>query len=454
MMILIKIILGLIGLGVVVFVHELGHFIAARAVGITVDAFSIGWGTPIWKKKIGAVEYRIGMFPIGGYCKMAGDNDFKEAWENNRNAVNQKEGTFFGAKPWRRIITAFAGPFFNIIFAALVFAIIWGAGFEYRTMDNRIVLLRDIDPSVSSPADRAGLETGDRIRAIDGRKIDNYSEVQRIVATSAEKRMRFTIDRGGKTLALELEPELQKESGAGMIGIFAYTEPIVGSIQAGSPAAAAGLCAGDRILSINGQEIAYTAALYRMFKDGGELPSSIPIEYERGDALFSADIQMPDGESEGLGIEWQSVLYHTPDYSIFGAIAKGVDEAYWTLATTVRSFRLLFRGIDLTQSVSGPARITWMVGDIAASGFGQSFSDGLRSLGNFLALISIALGVTNLLPLPVLDGGLIILFIVEILHRKPLHPKVVQAFQTAGVVIIAGLMLFAIAGDILFFAGK
>jgi regulator of sigma E protease len=124
------------------------------------------------------------------------------------------------------------------------------------------------------------------------------------------------------------------------------------------------------------------------------------------------------------------------------------------LVTTVKTFRLLFRGIDLSKAISGPARITWMAGQIATEGFGQSVADGLRAFGNFIAIISIALGVTNLLPLPILDGGLIVLFLIELLRRRPLHPKFVAAFQTVGVILIAGLMIFALVGDIFYFVGN
>ena len=118
-MLIVKILLGILGLGIVVFVHELGHFIAARLVGIHVEAFSIGWGNPILKKKIGDVEYRIGMFPLGGYCKMKGENEFQEAYENKKNAITPETGSFFAVSPWRRIIVSFAGPFFNLLFSAV-----------------------------------------------------------------------------------------------------------------------------------------------------------------------------------------------------------------------------------------------------------------------------------------------------------------------------------------------
>jgi regulator of sigma E protease len=398
------------------------------------------------------VEYRLGIFPVGGYCKMAGEDAFEEAWKNRRDAIPAETATFYGVAPWRRIIVAAAGPFFNIVFAALVFACVWGAGFEYRTMDNRIVLVHDVDGSVSMSADKAGLATGDRIVAIGGQVVENYSDIQRIVATNAEKNMRFDIVRDGKKLAVDVAPELQKETGAGKIGVYYYAEPVIGSIMPGSLAEAAGLRAGDTIIKINGEDVPYTVAIYKIFQDDGELPGALDIEYQRDGRRYNCIIDNVNESTENLGFEWRSILYHTPRYSPAGAVAKGVSEAYETLLTTIRGFRLLFRGIDLTQSVSGPVRITWMVGEIATDGFARGFGAGLRSIGNFLSIISIALGVTNLLPLPVLDGGLIVLFLIEILRRKPLHPKAVHAFQTVGVIIIAGLMIFAVTGDILFFA--
>jgi len=491
-MIIVKIILGLIALGIVVFVHELGHFLAARLVGIDVDAFSIGWGKPVLKKKIGKVEYRLGIFPIGGYCKMAGDDKYEEAWEAQKNGKAPKEGTFYAAPPYKRIIVAFAGPFFNVLLAVVLFAVIWGVGFEYETLDNKIVLVKDVDAGESYPADKAGLETGDKIVAIGGRDISDYRNIQSVIAVNAERELPVTVIRDGKELNLNIEPELQKSSGVGKIGVYPYVEPYIGYVAPGSPAEKAGLQKGDLITKINGAEIPYTMALYRIFKDG-EIPSGdVQIEYKRAGELYNTEIfarpgqaeqaakevealeQSYEGELEGagdvgknaneaqvaeeefqnFGIEWQTITQRTPKYSFFGAAGKGFQEAYYMLEATIRSFRLLFRGIDLTQSVSGPARITWLAGEVATQGFSQSVWEGVRSLANFLALISIALGVTNLLPLPVLDGGLIVLFLIEIARRKAPSPKALQAFQIAGFVLIVGLMVFSIAGDIMFFARR
>jgi len=443
-MLIVKIALGLFGLGIVVFVHELGHFLAARLVGIDVEAFSIGWGSPILKKKIGGVEYRLGMFPIGGYCKMRGENEFKEAWENNASGVEPVKGTFFGASPMGRILVSFAGPFFNVVFAALVMSIIWGIGFEFQTLDNRIVLASELSAD-RYPADEAGFKTGDRIIEVNGKKTSYFHEVQENIAVNPEKLLPVTVDREGETLTLMVRPSLDKSTGAGRIGVYFWTDPVVAALVPDGSAAGAGLLPGDRITRVNGEPITHTIDIMRALEAN---PEAAVIDYDRNGVERQTEIVLSRSEGDGLGIIWPRVQYRTPALSPPAAVAKGVSESWKTLVISLKSFGLLFKGIDLTEAVSGPVRITYMVGDIAAEGFGRSFGAGLRSMMEFLALISVALCVMNLLPLPILDGGLIILSIVEMIRRKPIHPRAIRAFQTVGVALIFGLMIFAVFGDI------
>jgi regulator of sigma E protease len=452
-MIVIKVLLGLIGLGVVVFVHEAGHFIAARLVGIDVEAFSIGWGKAILKKQIGNVEYRIGMFPIGGYCKMRGENEFQEAYEKKERAISPVKGTFYGTSPLRRIIVSFAGPLFNLIFAVLVLSVIWGVGFEVNTLDNRIVLASEVNPGERYPADDAGLLTGDRIVAINGRSIANYHDIQEAITPNPEKNLTLRVERDGLNRELTVRPLLDKTTGAGKIGVYFWTDPVIAAVSPGSPAAIAGLRPGDRILKVNGEDFPYSAFLFRIIRDQ---PPVLSMDFERDDRQMRADVVLSyTGEGiADIGIGYKTIQYHTPAYSPVGALLKGAEETFKTFIISLRSLALLFRGIDLTQAVSGPVRITYMVGDAAAEGFGQGFGVGLSSMASFLSLISIALCIMNLLPLPVLDGGMIILFIIEIIKRRPLHPKTIYAFQTVGVVLIFGLMIFAVLGDILFLARR
>jgi regulator of sigma E protease len=446
-MVLLKIVIGLVGLGVVVFVHELGHFLAARLVTIDVDAFSIGWGNPILKKKIGAVEYRLGMFPVGGYCKMKGETDYREAWENMRNGIQPEAGSYLAASPAARILVSFGGPFFNLVFAVLLLSLLWGVGFEVNTMGNRIILASEMDGE-TFPADQAGLKTGDRIVEINGKKISYYHELQENIALNPDKKLPILVERNGEIIPIEVTPSLDKSSGAGKIGVYFWTDPVIKNVKEGSPSRRAGLVDGDIITSANGVPLHNSIELVKLLEH--DLPDELVLEYERDGVRGQAQFSRDEYEND-LGFSWSYISYRTPNLSFPQAIAKGASEGYKTLAVSVKSLRLLFKGIDLTQAVSGPVRITYLMGDIAASGFGQSIGSGFRSFADFIAIISVALCVMNLLPLPILDGGMIVLFLVEMIRRKPAHPKAITIFQYSGMVIIFTLMILAVFGDILFF---
>jgi len=444
-----NIILGLLGLGIVVFFHELGHFLAARLVGINVEAFSIGWGMPILKKKVGLTEYRLGLFPLGGYCKMQGDSDYNnEAYVNLENGIVPEKGSYLAAKPAARILVCIGGPLFNLLFAIVLLSFLWGIGFEINTRGNKIVLASEVDSSQVNPADIAGLKTGDRIVEIEGKKITYFHELQESIALNPNKQLGLLVERGGRIYSMNVTPSLDKSTGAGKIGIFSWADPVIGTILDESPAFHAGIKPGDVIKSVNGHTITNNVDFMKAML---EEPQEVIIDFYRSGSQMQTNILI-DEDFKDFGFSWEAIRYRTPNLSVPAAIAKGIKESYRTLKVTVTSLRLLFMGIDLTQAVSGPIRITYMMGDTATQGFSQGFGIGIRSITNFIALISIALCVMNMLPLPILDGGMVILFLVEIIRGKPLPPKVVAVFQTCGIVIIIGLMLFALFGDILFFA--
>jgi regulator of sigma E protease len=391
------------------------------------------------------------MFPLGGYCKMRGESEFQEAYEKQQNAVSPSKGSFFAVSPWRRIIVSIAGPLFNLIFAVLAFSIIWGIGFEMNSLENRIVLASSIgsESAEQYPADEAGLMTGDRILEINGRPTSDYHEIQENIAINPEKELSLKVQRDGEILDIPIRPSLDKSSGAGKIGVYYWADPLVGSVVPASPAELAGVKAGDRIVKVNGTDFPYTVAMLPILEN--QVPV-LSLDIERGGEPVKADLILSytDEGRVDLGIRYQTKWSHSPRLSPIAALAKGADETWQTFVVSIRSIALLFRGIDLTQAVSGPVRITYMLGDIATEGFGQSFGTGVRSMANFLSLISIALCVMNLLPLPILDGGMVVLFFIEGIKRKPLHPRFIHVFQTAGVVLIFGLMIFAVFGDILY----
>jgi len=448
-----KILLGLIGLGVVVFVHELGHFLAARLMGIDVEAFSIGWGKPFFKKKIGSVEYRLGIFPLGGYCKMKGENDFEKAYNNTMEGQTVEKGSYFAVHPFRRAVTCAAGPLFNLLFAIFVLSVIWGFGVDINTLGNRIILASEIMPGTSNPSDEAGLKTGDRITEIKGKETKTFSEIQEIIATHPGEELPIRVERDDRILSLSVRPVMEKSSGAGKIGVYSWIDPLIEQITAGSPSEIAGLKSGDRVLKANGIELRNTMDLYKILEDK---PAVLALEVLRGNQALTASL-IPiysEAGTQELGITWVAIRYRTPVLPLHLALAKGAAETWKTFSLSVKSLSLLFKGVDLTQAVSGPIRITYMVGDIATESFNQGIGIGISTVANFLSLISIALCIMNLLPLPILDGGMILLFLVEGIRRKPLNPKFISAFQAFGVIIIAGLMLFAVFGDVMFLSKR
>jgi len=448
-----RILVGLIGLGLVVFIHELGHFIIARLSGIEVEAFSIGWGKPIFTKRIGNVEYRIGSLPIGGYCKMKGETEFQDALAQRKDEIPREKGTFYGSPPLKRIAVAFAGPAANAIFAILALAAVWGCGIEVRTLGNRIVLASEVEIGNKFPADEAGLKTGDFITAIEGRKVSNFQEVQEGLAPFAGKRLDIQIERDGATSNVFVVPRLDPSTGAGKIGVYFWNDPIIDIVKKGTPAAIAGIRLGDRIVEANGKKLNNTVELTGVLKSH---PSSLKLLVDRkGEKLEKTLVlSWADNGTAETGMTFATIRYRTPTLTPPAALVKGFQETVKTFVFSLKSMALLFQGIDLTKAVSGPVRITYMLGDVAADGFGEGIGEGLSAVASFLALLSIALFVMNLLPIPALDGGLILLFLIELIRGKALKPKTVYVFQLVGTAIVFGLLLFSLFGDILFLIGR
>ncbi len=445
--------LGLVGLGFVVFFHELGHFAMARLVGVDVEEFSIGWGPRLVSKRFGKTSYRLSVLPIGGYCRMKGEDSFKKAVDEGLDEFPREPGSYFGAAPLKRILIALGGPMANVILAFVIYAAVAGAGYETRSWENRIVLAGDIDGR-SYPADRAGLASGDRIVAIGGEPVSSFSDIQEAIALSARKPMPLTVDRGGRPLSLVVEPELDAGSGAGRVGVYPWIEPVVETVSPDGAAALAGLRPGDRILSVNGEAVTHAVAISARLE--AERPAKVRVEYDRGGAVAETTVVPAYSEDRGadLGVGWKSTVTEVKAESLGQAVAMGADETASTVGATYRGIASLFMGVNLLQAVSGPARITWMVGTVAKSGLTDGAAGGFSTVFSFLAILSIGLFAMNLLPIPLLDGGSIVLFIVELVRRKAPKVKTVIRYQTIGLVAVAALFLLSTIGDVLFFSGR
>jgi regulator of sigma E protease len=197
---LIWILVALVGLGIMVFMHELGHFLAAKAIGVGVQTFALGWGPKLLGFRRGDTEYRLSWLPIGGYCRFKGDEGLRQALEQNLSEVPREPGSFYAVPAWKRIVVVAAGPVASLLSAFLIFTLMWWIGFGVFSTDNRIVLASDYTLTrfaETPPATAAGLATGDRITVIDGRPVRSFQDIMEIVSQNADRRMTFTIERDG-----------------------------------------------------------------------------------------------------------------------------------------------------------------------------------------------------------------------------------------------------------------
>jgi regulator of sigma E protease len=442
---MLNIIIGIIGLGMVVFFHESGHFMAAKLCGVKVLTFSIGWGKKLFSFKKGDTEYCISLLPLGGYCKMKGEEilDDDTVYEDNSDSLST-------APAWKKAIIYFAGPFMNLVFAIVCFSIVWMGGTTTTSPPNRIVLASEyVQGSGPFAADQAGLKTGDYITAVNGKNIEHFQDLREAIATKAQETLDVTVDRDGQILKLALTPKLDKSTGAGQVGIYPWIDPVVGKVKEGSSAFIAGLQSGDIIVSANGDKITQYMDFVKVL---WSKPGKLVLTVSR-DGKEQRLIQVLDYNENGLvdpGLSFQMQTYHSPSLNVFQAVHKGVTESFKTLALTVRSLKLLFAGVNLNQAVSGPIRITYMLGEITTQGFAEGISEGLAMFLNFVALINIALFFMNLLPIPALDGGQILLCFIEMIRGKKVQPKIAVRYQVIGFAFLITLMIFALFNDVIF----
>ena len=453
---MITVILGLLGLSIVVLVHEFGHFFAAKAVGVDVEAFSIGWGPKLagftWK----GTEWRISAFPLGGYCRMKGEEAFKKALEEKLPSIPAEPRSYYGVSPWRRLVILFSGPLANIVLAVFLFSIVSLVGMTINTAPNRIVLASSIPSSAnqgSNPADSAGLRSGDIIREIAGIPVRDYSDLQSIIGSNPEKNLDMVVLRDETSLSLQVTPKLDKSTGQGLIGIFAWVDPVIESVEPGSAAAIAGLRAQDRILSVDGQPVQNTIELIAALE---KMPERVTFGISRGTQELNATMVV-GGLEKGFaetGFQFQGLRRVDKANSLPVAIGNGFKETADTLTLTIKGFGMLFRGVDIFKALSGPARITYFVGSAATESLKDSGASGIPTILSFLAFLSVGLFMMNLLPIPALDGGQAVLCLVEIAGRRPLKTKTIYRYQFVGAAMILAIFVIATFGDFLFFAGR
>ncbi|MDC7221873.1 MAG: RIP metalloprotease RseP [Spirochaetales bacterium] len=444
---LVQIFLGLLGLTVVITVHELGHLLAARLFKVEVLTFSIGIGKKLIVLKGKKTEWALSLLPLGGYCRLKGEQNFIQAWEEKSDHIPYEEGSLFSAPWWQRVIIALAGPAANLIFGALLLSLVALIRYPVNYVDPIIVPVSRYDENRSDwPADKAGLQTGDRITSIDGEEVSRFSQIQEKVILEGGNPLSFTVERNGEEFTTTITPELNKENGTGYIGVYPFIEAEVKEV--GERSIFSFLSPGERIITLNGGTVECTMDFYQLLDESDGQLETITTIKDGETREYDPHILIIEGDSYP-SFPFKTEL--TPSYGLLGALKQGTADMSDMMGRTVKSLGLLFKGIQLNSALSGPLRISWMTGEVALSGFGLGFRIGLNRIIQFLSLICAALAFANLLPIPVLDGGQVILYFIDGIRKKALTPHFIYYYQMVGTVLVITLALFASANDILFF---
>jgi len=442
-----EILLGIVGLSLVVFIHEGGHYLAARIRSIRVEILSIGFGRRLFGFKKGDTDYRVSMIPIGGYCRFYGEKSFRKALDEKLEQIPRAKGEFYSSSALSRILVSISGPLANYVFAILIFTTIAWIGYNEKYVEPRIILLSEwSDDGSTWPADHSGLQSGDLIVSVDQKYVKAFSELRPLIAFKPNEQVELIVNRRGQSIPIEIVPRLNEETGFAMIGVLAWIDPVIASANNEST----GLRSGDIIISANDIEIPHSVAFYNVLEDIDSGPVYLTIIREGREILLNS----PSAEELGAELAFQFSSSRSEPLNIFQAVVKGTEEAFIRLNSTLRGIRMLFLGTKPQNVVSGPIRLISDTGAIVAEGFRGGFGAGMLWTFELLAIISISLAFLNLLPIPVLDGGQIVLFTFELLLHKPISPKTIYRYQFIGTIIVILIVMAAIISDIIQLSGR
>ncbi|OFW07019.1 MAG: RIP metalloprotease RseP [Acidobacteria bacterium RIFCSPLOWO2_02_FULL_68_18] len=415
-------------LGVLVFVHEFGHFVAARRLGVRVLTFSLGFGPKLLKFRRGDTEYCVSVIPLGGYVKMAG--------ESPDDPRTGRSDEFLSRTKWERFQVLIMGPVMNILLAIVVMAIVLAQGAEVPIYQDQPPVVGAVMPG--SPAEQAGIARGDRIMTVAGDQVETWEDLFLAVGTRANRDVAITLLRDGQPQTVTVRPTPETRFEVGNIGVLPDINPIVASVIAGEPAERAGLEGGDVVLAVNGERMVTRAQLIEAISRNGGREIEITIE-RGGQQLRLQATPEQRGDRGMLG------LYVTEPTRTFQpgpleAIQLSIERNVEFSALIFRTLGGLLVGETSPRQLMGPVAIAQLSGESAQAGWIALFT--------LMASISLNLGLLNLLPIPVLDGGHIFIMAVEGIARRDFSMAVKEKMLLAGFVLLMMLMVTVIYNDL------
>jgi len=433
---------------VLIIVHELGHFLAARWRGMAADRFGIWFGKPIWKKEINGVVYCLGCIPAGGFVLLPQ----MAPMESIEGKVEEKFQNLPPASPLDKTIVAFAGPLFSFALALVFAGLVWIIGRPVSEADTTTVIGY---VKKSSPAEKAGLRTGDKILTVDGHPVSRFSGIGdsimwRVVSSEGDK-IPIEVERDGKRMAFESdwvkeETKAWERKSLRQIQIYPNKTPLIGKVEPDSPAALAGLKANDIILEVDGSKLWCPEALGEYVGEQGM--KGMKLKVQRGAQRIEVAVkpEMPiypaeypaDERRPLIGVVWERTGKWTVDHPAPG------EQIVTSVGSMINTFGALFswKSDVKAQHLSGPVGILRIYYVLFES------EQGWRQAIWFSVILNVNLALLNLLPIPVLDGGHILLALLEAIRRKPVGARALTAVQNTCAVVIIGYMLYVTFYDV------
>ena len=416
-------------LGVLIFVHELGHFLAARRLGVRVLVFSLGFGPKILKTKRGDTEYAISIIPLGGYVKMAG--------ENPEDARSGAPDEFLSRTKWERFQILIAGPAMNIILAVVVMAVVLAQGAQVPAYQDEPPVVGAVAPG--SPAERSGLRRGDRILTVAGDAVDTWEDLFIAIGTRPDRDVALTVLRDGQTQPMSVRTEAEGRFEIGTIGVLPDINPVVSSVVPGDIAEKAGLRAGDVVLAMNGERmVTRSQFIEAVSRSGGR---EVELTVRRGTETVSIRATPEQRGDRGmLGFyvgEPTKSFTPTPLEAVRLSVERNIEFS----GLIFRTLGGLFVGETSIKQLQGPVAIAQLSGESAQAGWIALFT--------LMASISLNLGLLNLMPIPVLDGGHILIMALEGIARRDFSMAVKEKMLLAGFVLLMMLMVTVIYNDLM-----
>jgi regulator of sigma E protease len=414
--------------GILVFVHEFGHFFMAKLAGVRVEVFSFGYGKRLFGVKKGPTDYRVSLVPMGGYVKMLGEGLF----EKDRPLAPDD---LMAKTRFQRLLIMAMGSVMNIVLALVIVTVMNVVGTKVAEYFDETPVIGWIESG--SPAERAGLRIDDEIVRIAGQEVATWNDVLIAVGAKPDRLVRLDVRRGGEMVAVDLQTESVTKYDMGYAGFQPKIPTQIEMVLPNSPAEKAGLKQKDVIRKIDGQPIYFYQFLETIQKNAGK---ELRFEIERSGRVLTIPVTPRlEGGVGKIGIQ-QIAKSVIKKFGFFTAVRRSFDENLGNVFLVVRFIRGLFTGETPTSQLGGP---------LAIANFSYTaFRLGWQALLGWIAVISLQLGVLNLFPIPVFDGGQIFVLLVESVVRRDLGPKARQVWMSIGFVIFAFLIVFVLANDL------